>query len=39
MSLKISKSEGRLFKEKSVDIRSPFQRDRDRIIHSASFRR
>ena len=39
MSLKISKSEGRLFKEKSFDIRSPFQRDRDRIIHSASFRR
>ena len=33
------KSKGRLFKEVSNLYRSPFQRDRDRIIHSASFRR
>ena len=33
------KSKGRIFKEYSSKYRSPFQRDRDRIIHSASFRR
>ena len=33
------KSRGRLFKEPLNHYRSPFQRDRDRIIHSASFRR
>ena len=33
------KSKGRLFKEPMNRYRSPFQRDRDRIIHSASFRR
>ncbi len=33
------KSKGRLFKEPVNQYRSPFQRDRDRIIHSASFRR
>jgi len=33
------KSKGRIFKESSSKYRSPFQRDRDRIIHSASFRR
>ena len=33
------KSKGRLFKEPLNHYRSPFQRDRDRIIHSASFRR
>ena len=40
-SLKISTSKGRLFAEKDKDnnLRSPFQRDRDRIIHSTSFRR
>ena len=38
-SLKISISKGRLFVEKNNHLRSPFQRDRDRIIHSASFRR
>ena len=32
-------SKGRLFKEASNPFRSPFQRDRDRIIHSTSFRR
>jgi len=39
LNLKISKSKGRLFKEKNSSLRTPFQRDRDRIIHSASFRR
>jgi dGTPase len=33
------KSKGRIFKESQSKYRSPFQRDRDRIIHSASFRR
>ena len=35
----IIKSKGRLFKETASNYRTPFQRDRDRIIHSASFRR
>ncbi len=30
---------GRIYKEKENLIRSPYQRDRDRIIHSSSFRR
>ena len=30
---------GRIHKEKENHIRSPYQRDRDRIIHSTSFRR
>ncbi|ALI54234.1 deoxyguanosinetriphosphate triphosphohydrolase [Celeribacter marinus] len=30
---------GRLFDEKLSTFRSPFQRDRDRIIHSSAFRR
>ena len=33
------KSKGRLFREPLNKYRSPFQRDRDRIIHSAAFRR
>ena len=33
------KSKGRLIPEPLNKYRSPFQRDRDRIIHSASFRR
>ena len=33
------KSQGRIFKESLSKYRTPFQRDRDRIIHSASFRR
>tara|TARA_B100000401_G_scaffold390270_1_gene296420 strand:+ start:6 stop:1124 length:1119 start_codon:yes stop_codon:yes gene_type:complete len=33
------KSKGRIIKEPLSKFRSPFQRDRDRIIHSASFRR
>ena len=37
--LGIYKSKGRLIKEANSKYRSPFQRDRDRIIHSASFRR
>ena len=39
LNLKISTSIGRLFKEKKSNLRTPFQRDRDRIIHTASFRR
>ena len=38
-NLAISKSKGRIFKETNSLYRTPFQRDRDRIIHSASFRR
>lgn len=34
-----SQSKGRLKKEKEDDLRTCFQRDRDRIIHSKSFRR
>ena len=30
---------GRIFHEKENSIRSPYQRDRDRIVHSSSFRR
>ena len=37
--LGVFKSKGRLSKEATSKYRSPFQRDRDRIIHSASFRR
>ena len=33
------KSKGRFVKESYNKYRSPFQRDRDRIIHSAAFRR
>ena len=33
------KSKGRIFKEKDSILRSPYQRDRDRIIHSTAFRR
>ncbi len=33
------KSKGRIFEESPSKYRTPFQRDRDRIIHSASFRR
>ena len=38
-NLRITTSKGRIFKEKKSNLRTPFQRDRDRIIHSASFRR
>ena len=37
--LGVFKSKGRLNNEATSKYRSPFQRDRDRIIHSASFRR
>ena len=37
--LGLFKSKGRLNNESVSKYRSPFQRDRDRIIHSASFRR
>jgi dGTPase len=33
------KSVGRIYKEKTSSLRSPYQRDRDRIIHSTAFRR
>ncbi len=33
------KSKGRFFKEKKTPLRTDFQRDRDRIIHSTAFRR
>ena len=37
--LGLFKSKGRIFNEPNSHYRTPFQRDRDRIIHSASFRR
>ena len=37
--LGLFKSKGRIFKESLSKYRTPFQRDRDRIVHSASFRR
>ena len=37
--LGLFKSRGRIFSESTSHYRTPFQRDRDRIIHSASFRR
>jgi len=33
------RTRGRLYKEAESESRSPFQRDRDRIIHSTAFRR
>ena len=39
LKLGLFKSKGRLNSEATSKYRSPFQRDRDRIIHSASFRR
>ena len=33
------KSIGRIYSEKSSLLRSPYQRDRDRVIHSTAFRR
>jgi len=35
----VSKTKGRKYKEEEDPIRSPWQRDRDRIIHSVAFRR
>ena len=37
--ISIIKSKGRLINEANSPYRSPFQRDRDRIIHSSAFRR
>ena len=36
---KAAESRGRLEKEEKCSVRTDFQRDRDRIIHSKSFRR
>jgi len=38
-AIKSLNSKGRIYNEKENSIRSPYQRDRDRIIHSSSFRR
>ena len=38
-AVKSSNSKGRIHYEVKSHIRSPYQRDRDRIIHSSSFRR
>ena len=38
-AVKSINSKGRIYKEFESSIRSPYQRDRDRIIHSSSFRR
>lgn len=38
-AVKSSHSRGRVYNEKKCDIRTDFQRDRDRIIHCKSFRR
>jgi len=38
-NLGLFKSKGRIFKESNNQYRTPFQRDKDRIVHSASFRR
>ena len=38
-AVKSNNSKGRIFRETENTFRSPYQRDRDRIIHSSSFRR
>jgi len=38
-AVKSLNTRGRIYKEKENLIRTPYQRDRDRIIHSSSFRR
>ena len=38
-AMKSYKSRGRVYKEKEHPYRSAYQRDRDRIVHSAAFRR
>ena len=38
-AVKSINSKGRIYKELENSFRSPYQRDRDRIIHSSSFRR
>ena len=36
---KVSESKGRKFEEEKDELRTDFQRDRDRILHSKAFRR
>lgn len=38
-AMRIKDSRGRVHPEPEHEFRSPFQRDRDRVLHSASFRR
>tara|TARA_B100001123_G_C15311364_1_gene1024467 strand:+ start:755 stop:1900 length:1146 start_codon:yes stop_codon:yes gene_type:complete len=38
-AIKSNFSKGRIYNENENQVRSPYQRDRDRIIHSSSFRR
>ena len=38
-AVKSINTKGRIYKEVENSVRSPYQRDRDRIIHSSSFRR
>ena len=38
-AIKSNNSKGRIYNEPENSIRTPYQRDRDRIIHSSSFRR
>ena len=38
-AIKSINSKGRIYNEPENSVRSPYQRDRDRIIHSSSFRR
>ena len=38
-AVKSINSKGRIYKEGESSVRSPYQRDRDRIVHSSSFRR
>jgi len=38
-AVKSSQTRGRRYAEKEHELRTPFQRDRDRIIHSSAFRR
>jgi dGTPase len=38
-AIKSSETRGRKYAEKEHELRTPFQRDRDRIVHSTAFRR
>jgi len=38
-AIKSVNTKGRIYDEKENSVRSPYQRDRDRIVHSSSFRR
>ena len=38
-AVKASESKGRLMPEEKCTVRTDFQRDRDRIVHSKAFRR